>query len=269
MFHLYFTLTEGDLSLDGKLSILWHALVLPCHVCATALSMEGSQIPDHYAGRGPGGMRKSKFLKRRLCPSCAGLHFTEPTVQIFNVCTVFPSLYRQPDTFTFNTSAQIFCAKRAEATFTLRAWHQVLRGFKACKYLPLLRVRVLFFSSNNEEQCTAGRSGRVQRLTATQMHWEEWTHTDVGVFVISVHQFTSLISVHKLFHSRKRLRAKCQNYTDCLESASSTNSGHGELRKFLADGSIARGAHQPSRRTNECRIAVIIHFTKEHRVKMR
>lgn len=63
--------------------------------------------------------------------------------------------------------------------------------FKACKYLPLLRVRVLFFPSNNEEQCTAGHSGWVQQLTTTQMRWEEWTHRDVGVFVISVHQFTS------------------------------------------------------------------------------
>lgn len=187
--HLYFTLTEGGLCWVsmGNFLLSVHATVVPCHVCATALSMEGSQMPDHYAGRGPGGRRKSKFLKRYLCFSCTGLHFTEPTVQIFNLRTVFPSLYRQPDTFTFNTSAQIFCAERAEATFTLRAWGQVLLGFKACKYLSLLRVRVLFFSLNNEEQCTAGHSGWVRQLTTTQMHWEEWTHADVGVFVISVY----------------------------------------------------------------------------------
>lgn len=141
MFHLYFTRTETDLYWVS----MGNFLFVPCHVCATALSMEGSQIPDHYAGRGPGGRRKSKFLKCYLCLICTGLHFTEPTVQIFNLRTVFSSLYRQPDTFTFNTSAQIFCAERAEATFTLRALGQVLWGFKACKYLPLLRVRVLFF----------------------------------------------------------------------------------------------------------------------------
>lgn len=194
-FIYFFTLTDSV-----------HASVLPCHVCAAALSMEGSQTPDHYAGRGPGGRQKSKFLKRYLCLSCTGPHFTEPTVQIFNLRTVFPSLYQQPDTFTFNTSVQIFCAERAEATFTLHAWGQVLRGFKACKYVPLVRVRVLFFLWTMKSK--ALRSGWVQRLTTTQMHWEEWAHTDAGVFVISGHQFTSLMFVHKLFHSRKRFRAK-------------------------------------------------------------